>query len=225
LPFNKKGKKAMPKKILILMVCLWIAPVSAALAQGGLYIGLHGGGSFLEGAENEGDSGTFNLEFDPGYLAGVTVGYDLRDNYPKIGKGRVEIEFAYRSNDLDQVEFADSDMDAGGEATVFSVMLNTFGEYRETTPWIPYVGAGIGWARISLKDVDISRGPLVDDEDNRFAFQFGAGLGYELSPHFALDLGYRYFAVLEPEFRDAQGEEFESEYRTHQIHLGVRVTF
>lgn len=215
----------MAKRILILMLCLGIAPVSAALAQGGFYIGVHGGGAFREDAENDGNSGSFNLEFDPGYLAGATIGYDLRDRFPEIGKGRLEIEVAYRSNDLDAVEFAESEMDAGGEATAFSVMLNTFAEYRDTDPWFPYLGVGIGWARISLEDVEISAGPLVDDDDDRFAYQFGAGLGYEFSPHLTFDLGYRFFAVLDPEFRDTLGEKFESEYRTHQVQLGMRVNF
>ncbi len=211
---------------LIPAICFLLFAATPALAQeSGFYLGIHGGGAFMEGAENSGETGSFNLEFKPGYLAGITLGFDLREDFPRIGIGRMEIEISHRTSDLDEAEFVDGNIATEGEATVTSVMLNTFGEYRDSAPWIPYLGAGIGWARVSLQDVEIFGGTLVDDEDDRFAFQAGAGLGYEVGPHLTFDLGYRYFAVMDPEFRDSEGERFESEYRAHQVQLGMRWNF
>ena len=42
----------------------------------------------------------------------------------------------------------------------------------------------------------------------------------------AIDLGYRYFATSDPEFDDDLGlGGFESEYKSHNVSLGLRMNF
>lgn len=214
-------------KKIILLVCCLLAVCSSAVfaAEGGFYLGLHGGGVILEGVKNESDAGRFNMEFDPGWLAGTSLGYDLRDNFPDVGSGRLELEFAWRSNDVDKIEFVQPSLGGGGEATVASVMFNTIGEYRDALPWLPYAGAGAGAARITLDKITDGGFLLVDDEDTVFAYQFMGGIAYQVSPRVYLDLGYRYFALLDPTFTDASGVKIDSEYATHNITLGARFDF
>ncbi|MBE0597018.1 MAG: porin family protein [Desulfuromonadales bacterium] len=214
------------KNMMLLAGCLLaLCSTSALAAEGGFYLGLHGGGVILEGVKNESREGDFNFEFDPGWLAGATIGYDLRDTYPNIGTGRVELEVAWRTNDLDKLEFLQPSIGASGETTVASVMLNTIGEYRENLPWLPYIGVGAGVARITLDNFTQGAYPLVDDEDTVFAYQFLAGFGYQVSSRVYLDLGYRYFALLDPTFTDVTGVKFDSEYATHNVTLGARFDF
>ncbi len=84
---------------------------------------------------------------------------------------------------------------------------------------------GSGAARISLDKLTVGGHPLADDEDTAFAYQFLAGVAYQMSPQLYLDLDYRYFATLRPEFKDATGTEFKSEYVTHNVTFGVRLDF
>ncbi len=213
------------KRSLVLAGLLTLLLPMPTFAASGFYLGAHGGLSIVQGTKNESREGSFNFEFDPGYTALVAVGYNLRDRYPQIGVGRVELEAGYRSNDIDKFEDRDVAVPVQGSIKVQSLMLNTFGEHRRTAPWIPYVGAGIGVARIELERFRFGDTLIVDDRDTVLAWQAGAGLGLELGRHFALDLGYRFFAAVDPRFHDAAGVPFKSEYHQHQALLGMRLEF
>jgi opacity protein-like surface antigen len=211
--------------LLVAIGFLLILPTPSAQAtDGGIYLGAHGALNIVQGARNDSPAGSFNFEFDPGYTGAVTLGYDLRDRFPLIGIGRMEVEAAYRSNRLDEMEFAEG---AGGQGRVkvSSLMFNTFGEHRGTVPWIPYIGAGIGVARVELDRFRFGSGLVVDGSDTVFAWQVGGGFGYLLSRRVTLDMGYRFFSAMDPKFRDTQGVRFESEYDAHTILLGLRVDF
>ena len=60
----------------------------------------------------------------------------------------------------------------------------------------------------------------VDDDDTVFAAQAGAGIAYAISPSAILTLDYRFFATADPEINAA-----ETEYRRHDIRVGVRFPF
>lgn len=214
------------KRAILLAGCLLALSAPAAFAaKGAYYLGLHGGLAIPEGVENDSDAGSFNLEFDPGWLAGASLGYDLRSAHPDIGVGRVELEFAWRENALDQVEFRDPSIGAGGKARAASLMFNTIGEYRPTLPWLPYIGAGAGAARITLEDLTEGGAPLVDDRDTVFAWQVLTGVGFRAGKRVCLDLGYRYFSAVNPRFTDALGVDFDSGYAVHTLTLGARFDF
>jgi opacity protein-like surface antigen len=216
----------MKISILLFVGCLLALLAPAAFAgEGGFYISLHGGGTLLEEIQNESDDGTFNFEAKEGWLAGGAIGYDLRNAYPDIGTGRVELEVTSRENDLDEVEFSDGDMAGNGTIRAESIMLNTIGEYRDRLPWIPYIGAGAGAARLTLDQLETAGTSLADDEDTVFAYQGLVGVGLQVACRFYLDLGYRYFAVYDPKFEDATGVEFDGEYASHNVTLGMRLDF
>lgn len=214
------------RRILMLAACLSALLSPAALAaQGGWYLAAQGGASIPQSAENDSDRGTFNTDFKPGYAFSVALGYDLGEAYPDFGRGRVELEVGYRKNDVDEMEFEEGTIATEGDVTVLSAMLNTFGEIRETAPFYPYLGAGVGVARLSLNDVSIKGKVFADDEDTVLAWQVGTGVGWRVSPYLVLDLGYRYFSAVDPSFTDSLGIEFDSEYDTHTVLLGARLDF
>ncbi len=214
------------KRIVIcagLLLALFAPKLEAA--ESGVYLGLFGGLSLVDGARNESGTGTFNFDFNTGYGALATLGYDLREDFPHIGIGRVEIEAAYRSNGLDEVSFAQATLPTEGDVRVASLMLNTFGEYRDTLPMLPYIGGGIGLARVELDGVRFGDTLLFDDSDTVFAWQVGAGIGWQAARNLVLDLGYRYFSTVNLRFTDAEGERFKSKYDSHLILLGARIGF
>ena len=117
-------------------------------------------------------------------------------------------------------------------------MANVWFDFNPGSPWSPFVGGGLGVARISLNDVAItsltllgvpiplaSPVPLADDDDWVFAYQVGAGIGYEVTPTTTISLGYRFFATADPDFTGVDGTPFDAEYRSHNIEIGLRISF
>lgn len=211
---------------LLLPLSLLVLCMPALADDRGPYLAVRGGLVLLDEAKFRDDLGTLHLDFDAGQGGAVAIGYDLGGKYPKLGQGRVELEGAYRKNDLDEADFAQGKVRAGGEMTAESIMFNAYGEYRDQVPWIPYAGLGFGYAVVEMKETTIDGAPFVDDEDEVFAYQFAIGTTYLFSPSWGLDMGYRLFGTAKPEFRRVDGSDtVRGEYLSHQFSLGLRVTF
>jgi opacity protein-like surface antigen len=82
-----------------------------------------------------------------------------------------------------------------------STWLGLASAYWDIITWCgftPYVGAGIGFATISvdgLKDVNVPQSSVfyaADNTQTNFAWAIHAGLAYEVTPQFVVDLAYRY---------------------------------
>jgi opacity protein-like surface antigen len=197
----------------------------AAASAGKAYIG--GQGALVVTERGKGDGGLDGIEFryEKGFHGAATLGYDLGTAHPWIGVGRIELEVGLQRSDLDTINIGAGKLDASGKVQVESIMVNTFGEHRETYPWIPYIGGGLGAARVSLDNVSFPGGMPVDDDDVVFAWQVGAGIGLQAFQRMALDLGYRYFQAVDPKFGNDEGLHFTVRYRAHHVLLGVRFNF
>jgi opacity protein-like surface antigen len=216
------------KKVFLFLVVptLLILSMSNTAAATGYYIGLLGGGSFLSDAKASDAGGSTNFSFDGGFDGSITLGYDLGTEYPKIGRGRVELEFNTASNDIKEAEFVQGGETATGSAERTSVMLNTIGEHKMQSGIIMYALLGLGWAKVSLDKVSIRDTPFVDDSDSKLlAYQAGLGVCWEFSPHFLLDFSYRYYGTTDPEFTKQDGNTLDYEYASHRVLAGVRLAF
>ena len=204
---------------------LFFALTSSSWAQNpGPYLGLLVGGQFLAPAESSDSLGTFNLEYQAAPSGSVVFGWELRPG-SNIGEGRVELEYTRRSNRLDQAEFSDGKVSAEGDVTADSLLINTFGVYRSKSDLTPYLGVGLGIARITAADLTVTGQPLSDDDALVFAYQFGAGVDIALTESLTLDLGYRLFSTAKAKLKEANGEEFKMEYLSHSAMLGLRWSF
>ena len=192
-----------------------------AFAAGG-YVGLEGGVQWLSDASvtysgvNEGD-----ISFDTGWAIGAVGGYDF-------GTWRLELELAYRSSGTDK--FTDSTGFSGslnGDVTSTALMVNAFYDFKTLSKSVyPYIGAGIGGASVAADIKDGSTGEQqVDDDEIVFAYQFVAGVAFPVSKELTIDLNYRYFATTDPKLKDSFGTEFETEYSSHNIFVGLRYNF
>lgn len=159
----------------------------------------------------------------PGEL-GVDNGFGISGTYGyEFGNGfRTEIEVSYRENGIKSISIAAFGLTgtgaASGDVTALASMLNGYFDIATESRWTPYIGAGVGVARI---DVDIS---VADEsasvDDTVFAFQGMAGLRYDLSEDVVIRAGYRYFGTDEPEF-----DTTEAEYGTHNVEVGLTYRF
>lgn len=184
------------------------------------------GMAFMEQQSNR--SGTANFDVtpsNPGIAVTGAVGKELGNGF------RAEGELGYRQIGLDHgIVYSSggtgaSSGAASGNANAFSVMGNGYYDFQTGSPLRPYVGAGIGFARVEMSSVGIGAGSAVNDSDVDFAYQAMAGLEYQLTPRGTLYTGYRYFAVTDPRFNDAAGQRIRSEFATNNVEAGYRLDF
>lgn len=151
------------------------------------------------------------LSTDPGFGLAAVAGY-------RLGTGlRLEGEIAYRQNDLDEISLEGLGTAAvDGDATALAVMGNLFYDFATGTPVTPYLGLGVGFARIAVDSADLD----VDDSDTVFAYQVKVGLLAPVTPRLALVGGYTYFATSDPKI-----EATTAEYRAHTLDVGLRIGF
>lgn len=209
----------MRKFTILAVALLW--PFSVFAQDNRFYVGIHGGGLFVEDSDvsNSGASGT--IEFDPGFAVGGVFGYKLKQGV------RFEGEYTYRRAGADGgcvsgVGCASASGDTiDGHADAHAIMANVFYEPK-FGKWLPYVGGGLGIGVVGYEADGTIAGISVeaDDSDAVFAYQAGAGIGYELTENHLVSLGYRYWATTDPELDGA-----DAEVGTHSILAELRTTF
>jgi opacity protein-like surface antigen len=194
----------------------------------------------LSGASGTINCGSFQWEttqdYDPGFVGSAALGYRIADNF------RLEGELLYQNNENGQGEstitsnfygrpkksepsaFFDS-----GERERIAYLLNGYYDFKNGTPFTPYITAGMGGYHLRLKSQDVST-----ENDLDFAWQAGAGINYQLNDQISFDLKYRYFGGADAQFdtrfigNSPNSETVTSDYYDvgeHQILAGIRVGF
>ena len=218
-----KGEDIMKRRAPVFIVILLLAVLAVPAFAAGPYVGAEAGAVFLSDTTfSSAGNPDINLKNDTGYGLGLVGGYDF-------GTYRVEGEFAWRKNDNKEATDDVGTFKVDGDYSTMALMANGYYDFRMVSPtFVPYVGAGIGYARVAAKGSEPTTGTFVDDSDMVFAYQFAAGVGYVIGKEITLDLGYKYFATAKPEFEfsaGAGGGKVEAEYSSHNIFLGLRYSF
>ncbi len=201
---------------------LLLSPAAVVAADDGPYISGHIGASWLSNADFEGSVPgirfSAEVEYDTGVHLGGAFGYDF-------GEFRVEGEFGYESHEFTKMTDLEingipmGDVDADGDIDAFILLLNGFYDIDTGTNLTPYVGGGIGFARLEIKDIFVPGIVRGDEEDTVFAYQLAGGVAYEIAEKIAADLSYRFVATAEPGF---DGQE---EYNSHNFLAAIRYFF
>ena len=193
---------------------LAMVPAIAA-ADSKVYVDIAGGVNFLEDSDISGAGLSTSADFDPGFAVKAAVGNALGSGF------RFEAEVAYRENDADSV----GGSGAGGDVSAWSLMGNAIYDIKTGGRLTPYIGVGAGVAGIDWNDVTPVGGGTVDDNATVFAYQGIAGAAYAINDNLQLTLDYRYFATEDPVFTTSTGTNFDADYRSHSIMVGLRWTF
>jgi opacity protein-like surface antigen len=126
-----------------------------------------------------------------------------------------------------------------------TLFLNAYYDFRNSSAFTPYVGAGIGMAFLDAKykETYSDSGGYSDsssagrNKTANFAWNIGAGVGYDITDYIAVDLGYRFVGLGGVKTQrasfdyDDDGTADEhlranvSDLYTHQVALGLRITF
>jgi outer membrane protein W len=189
--------------LLLSALALSPAAVDAAPGEGHWYVTGTLGAAFSSSQtlNYSGPAGaaSASTSFDPGLLAGGSVGYAFSPSW------RIEGEFIYQSVEHDGVDLAGiGTLPSGNYASTGLALnglysFNAFGSEKVRT----YIGAGLAW--LTEVDIDFERGgDELSYSGDGFGVQLLAGARYELGERWFVDAGVRYLAAGEVEL-DAEG--------------------
>ncbi|MBF0267693.1 MAG: OmpA family protein [Alphaproteobacteria bacterium] len=205
---------------------LGFAGGAQAQSGSGVYTGLMGGYNLLQDGDTSGGAINGSADYDGGFAVLGNLGYDYgRYNW---GNLRSELELGYRRNGADSISGTATGVGTGsasGDASAISLMLNGLWDMPVNFPVRPYLGAGIGAARVDFDNVKTSAGTFLKDSDYQFAYQGIVGLGWDVTNNWRAALDYRYFATLDPSVSHGSGTGVDTEYKTHAVMLGFAYKF
>lgn len=119
-----------------------------------------------------------------------------------------------------------SPITVNGNFSMLAFMANLDYDFDTGSRWVPYVGGGLGVATISIDTEDENGDSFADDSDTVFAYQVGAGLGYEFpleeARSITVSLDWRYFGTQTPTFKgDLTGAEFDVGISGHDVGMSI----
>ena len=202
----------MKLKTTLLAAAATMAIAPAANAYEGLYGAIGAGLSYM-GYENDvsndgitGAAAPFLFDSSSDYDMGIGTYAAL--GYAWDGGLRMELEFAYRNSDIDQIDPWASQNFTGwptgsisGDTSTYSIMANFLYDFKGNGGVTPYIGAGVGYANVDhnitgalpvgapTSPMTISYGP----GEGMLAAQAIAGAAIDLAENLMLDISYRYF--------------------------------
>ena len=158
----------------------------------------------------------FEAVFENGGSYSVGIGYSYKSGF------RPEINLHYSEADVESVLLQrgytgqpngagqpgngtrSTAMSALGKATTAALQTNLWYDWYSDSTLVPYVGGGIGYARVSVEEIGapaITGGSAaLDDNDNIFTWQLGVGVGYIVNPNLMVSLDLRHQGFSDAEF-------------------------
>jgi len=192
----------------------------------GPYLGVEGGGNWQDAQDwSQGGAVFDRLNFKSGWIAGLNGGYSFATGL------RAELELDHRKNSLSHDAYAP----AGGSSQANTAMVNLWYDLRRPSGmWSvvhPYIGGGLGAVRFAFHDATMAGLPVAGDQATEFAYQAGAGVGFDVSPHLTLALDYRRLWSNHAEYHDDPANlvpipgTYERRYLAETAMLSLRYYF
>lgn len=138
---------------------------------------------------------------------------------------RAEVEYALRGNS--QKSWTEDGLGIKGAWNTSTLFLNLYYDFRNSTAFTPYVGAGLGMA-FNYANYTFAAGDgsvNFDDHVTTFAWNVGAGVACDITDNLAVDLGYRYVNLGYYEVDIANVGKAKNQPSNHEVLLGLRYTF
>lgn len=222
-----------------LLLLLALAVPAQAFDMTGFYVAGKAGASFMtaDSISNTTNGAAFDAgktsEDDTVGAFGVAVGLNHK---PLMGCPiRTEIEYMYRSPftyKTDQAFVTPGVQNSGeGGLTSQTLLFNLFWDITTWNDLTPYVGGGLGAAfhhtesRITASGFGMTASGTKKQDNTDFAWQLGAGVGYNLTKNWKVDLGYRYMDMGEAEWGDKDIAHLTGDIAAHEVLLGIRYEF
>jgi opacity protein-like surface antigen len=195
---------------------------SSVGSSGDWYVSVFAGGSSLQEVDTNYSGSGYTIDFDTGYVVGATVGRNISQNW------RIEGELSHAKHNANAFAFLggpDAPASEGLDATY--LLANVWYDIPTRGKISPYVGGGVGIARIK-GDVLFSNGFGFAPSDNTaFTYQLGAGVNIPVGSRFVIDAGYRFKVTSKTHLTDRGGgpDYTNSPIESHSLQLGLRMNF
>lgn len=177
--------------------------------------GLDGEASISAGAPLGGDASLEDMS-----LVELGIGYGRADGW------RAEVKLTRWDAGIE----AGPLLDPGGSAEISTLMFSVYRDFGDGA-FKPYVGAGVGVSNLELAaSYTPPLSPVAVDADaTTFSYEVGLGVGIEVAPRLALDLGYRYLTAIGYEATGAAPPStaipVDADISMHTLVVGLRWTF
>lgn len=179
------------------------------------YFALNGGGAWYEDWKID---ALGSASMDTGFTVSGAFGRYIDE----IRVFRLEAEVLYDRASVGKI----SGTTASGTVSNTALMFNAIYDIRTDSSWVPYFGGGIGYSLVDMDKLSSGGVALFNDTDGAFSWQIKAGVAYEFSPAWAINLGYRYYDTGNLDFTGPGGTQVTSEGTTIQsAELGIRFHF
>ncbi len=187
---------------------------------GGLLGGVwHSDEDFTAGAE------TFSLSYGGGADLSLMAGYSF-GQVGSLGELRTELQFSGRASDVDRVKVSGMSGKSDGTLEESATFLNVFYDFRgEGRPWVPYVGAGLGYGTQRFDNLSIGGETVLDGSEEAWAGQLIAGVGYDITESARVFADYRFRKWEDVDIRTETGSKAEVSNASSSINLGFMFTF
>ncbi len=200
------------------MVLIMTAPAGNAFGQMRPFYGGAFGGYVIPQNMNWEDKSTgdnFDLHVDETGMIGFKLGYIL----PQARVFALELEY-YHIFEHNYGPGGNSFVIEAGDLYLDNFFFNLIIRYPRGRIH-PYIGAGIGFSDTNSKNIETTARLSVLQEEtvSSFAWQFLAGLNFEIAPGLSADLTYRYFGT------DPHLEFVDLKYRASILSAGINFHF
>ena len=211
------------KKLGLIAAMAATAVCSSAMAANnmGWYItpslGVSLGVSVVPDIKLDGDSGT-KLESKTGFNGSLAVGMSQ-------GPMSYEVEALYIQAKLDKLKTPIGDFNVdSGKTKVMAGMVNAYYNFEQAnTPFVPYVGLGIGYARVKQEGTIGGQGGSASA--NAFAYQGKLGVNYKIDDAMGVGLGYTYFGTNKADYSDHGDDAGKERVSAHNFALSLKWMF
>ncbi|HET6655612.1 MAG TPA: outer membrane beta-barrel protein [Gammaproteobacteria bacterium] len=203
----------------------------------GSYLELQIGRSHLYDHGVDVPGGHITTESNNGDVVLLNSGYEWGDW--TLGSLRFEGELGYRNNNVGNHYAYPNGATTGmrlagpyGHTQMWSLMFNVLNDFRPGTAFDPYIGVGVGYARIDYHfygaapaGPDVPGVTFLDDVDGGAAYQGMIGVRSQLTAQLTLDVNWRYFEADSPSLVNTAGESVPSDYTSQAVMVGLAYTF
>ncbi len=190
------------------------------------YVGLTGGVQFLDDSDYKSASSGKITHDSTGGAFTASLGYIPHFGVPILDNIRVEGELGYHYSKLTNSRSGNTTTALHGYQSALSYMGNVLYDFHNNSQWTPYLGGGVGGARVKLDDHAVLGNN--SDGDTTMAYQFLVGIGYAPTsiPFTEWTLGYRYFVAESAEFGTTGASKLKLDnYVAHSVEVGGRFRF
>jgi opacity protein-like surface antigen len=218
--------RLMHRGCLAALLCI-VTTTSQASAETrdyeGPYARLLGGLNFTTDSDFSGSNSDFpsgEASLATGAVVGLGGGYRFNRNFA------AELEYAYRSNDIDKVKGSGGATIAdGGDLASVAIMANTLYYLDVAESWSPYFGIGLGFLQEIDSDVQlVGRNSQKDLEDQVFAWQAMAGAEVPIDDKWRFYGEGRFLSAPSPDLSNSNGS-YGVDYNNLSLIVGIGYQF